>query len=66
MAKEAFRWQSVVSGKKDTSPRLVRWDVSKPPTIDNLALMSKSEYETHLKFPSLEAAKYPLEVMERF
>ena len=44
----------------------MRWDPAQPATIDNLALMSKHEYEQHLKWQSLEEAKYPEEVIQRF
>lgn len=44
LAKEAFKWKSVISESKASSQRLTRWDVSKPPTIDNLALFNKDEY----------------------
>jgi tRNA threonylcarbamoyladenosine dehydratase len=62
LAKEVFKWKSVVSERKESSQRLGRWDPTKPATIDNLALFGKEEYEKHLKLTSLEEANYSEEV----
>ena len=53
LAKEIFCWKSVLSGKKESSNRLVRWDPRIPARIDNLALMGKAEAEKHSAFASL-------------
>jgi hypothetical protein len=37
----------------------VRWDATKHATIDNLAFMSREDYEKHLKFANIEEANYP-------
>lgn len=42
IAKKAFEWKCLISDKKAVGPRLVRWDPSKPASIDNIALMGKN------------------------
>lgn len=66
LAKEIFCWKSVLSGKKESSNRLVRWDPKVPARIDNLALMGKGEAEKHGAFGSIEEAGYSGEVIDRF
>ena len=44
LAKAVFKWQSVLSLRKESNQRLSRWDVSKPVAIDNLALFGKQEH----------------------
>ena len=56
----------MISGKKEAGQKLSRWDVSKPATIDNLALFCKEEHEKHVKFGSLEEAGYGEDVQQRF
>ena len=51
LAKEVYKWKSLISNKKESNPRLVRWDATKPATVDNLAFMGREEYENHLKVP---------------
>lgn len=51
LAKEVYKWKSLISDKKESNPRLVRWDAKKPATVDNLAFMGREEYEKHLKIP---------------
>jgi hypothetical protein len=41
LTKEVYQWKSVISDKKESSPRLGRWDQNKPAAIDNLALFGK-------------------------
>lgn len=41
LSREVFKWKSVISEKKENSPRLGRWDPTQPATIDNLALFGK-------------------------
>lgn len=41
LAKKVFEWKCLVTDKKESNPRLIRWDPKKPAVIDNLALMCK-------------------------
>ncbi len=66
LAKEVYKWKSLFSDKKQSNPRLVRWDATKQATIDNLAFMSREDYEKHLKFANIEEANYPQQIHARF
>eukprot|EP00124_Ichthyophonus_hoferi_P001278 Ihof_evm15s62 gene=Ihof_evmTU15s62 len=48
-----FRGRSCMSGLK-IHPALVRWDASKPATLDNLILLSEGEVKEHASRTSLE------------
>jgi hypothetical protein len=41
LAKAVYKWRSVISDKKESNIRIVRWDASKPAAIDNMALFGK-------------------------
>lgn len=66
LAKKVFEWKCLVTDRKESNPRLIRWDPKKPAAIDNLALMCKEAYEKHKKYSSVEEFDYPAEIWQKF
>ena len=66
VAKKVYEWKCLITNQKAVGPRLIRWDPTKPASLDNLTLMGKPAYENHCKLANLAESGYSQEIQQRF